>query len=115
MTVVETLLVFVAAPLGVCLVLALLILIPGGRKRRRYKPGQAWDYPPVWYEPHPEHGPAGGDHSGSHGDGRPEAQAIGSSLFPEHQAIEGGSHGAPAARPPQPVPAGPLGGARGTW
>ena len=115
MTVVETLLVFVVAPLAVCLALALMIFLPGGRKRRRYKPGQAWEYPPVWYEPHPEHGPADGDHSGSHGDGRPEAQAIGSSLFPEHQAIEGGSQGAAAGRPQPPVPAGPLGGARGTW
>ena len=112
MTVVETLLVFVGAPLAVVLALALLTYLPGGRKRRpRYKPGQPWDHPPVWYEPHPEHEAAGG-----HDGGRPEAQSIGSSLFPEHQAIEAPSHGAsPAGGARQPVPAGPLGGARGTW
>ena len=50
------------------------------------KPGQPWDHAPVWYEPHPD-GPA---HGGSHGDG--------------HVAITAGAK-----------PAGPLGGARGTW
>jgi hypothetical protein len=89
-TVAETLLVFVGAPLAVILVLALLIFLPGGRaKRPRYKPGQPWDHAPVWYEPHPEHTPALG-HASAHG----------------HEAIE-------AAR--RPVSGGPLGGARGTW
>ena len=36
----ETLLVFVGAPLAVVVVLALLIFLPGGRKRPRYKSGQ---------------------------------------------------------------------------
>ncbi|MBN1092031.1 hypothetical protein JKP75_05265 [Blastococcus sp. TML/M2B] len=30
-------------------------------RRPRYKPGQAWDHAPVWYEPHPD--------GGGHGDG----------------------------------------------
>jgi hypothetical protein len=87
-TVVETLLVFVAAPLAIILLLALLIFLPGGRKRPRYKSGQPWEHAPVWYEPHPEHGPASGHHALTAGDG----------------------HAAAA-----PKAAGPLGGARGTW
>jgi hypothetical protein len=109
----ETLLVYVGAPLAIVLVLALLVYLPGGRGRPRYKSGQAWEHEPVWYEPHPEHGPAAGSPGERHG----ETQAIGSSLYGELPA--GGGHGsdvhetAPAAHPP--VSAGPLGGARGTW
>jgi hypothetical protein len=61
-TVVETILVYVVAPLAVIAVLALLTLVPGRHKRPRYKPGQAWEHEPIWYEPHPEStgGSAGG-------------------------------------------------------
>jgi hypothetical protein len=107
----ETLLVFVGAPLAVVVVLALLIFLPG-RKRPRYKSGQPWTHAPVWYEPHPEHGPAGG-----HGGG--ETLAIGSSVYGERHGDGGQStHGATATGHGQAtaaVSAGPLGGARGTW
>ncbi len=105
MTVVETLLVFAGVPLAIVLVLALLIFVPGGRKRSRYRAGQPWEHAPIWYEPHPEHAPAEG-----HG----ETKAIGSSVYGEPTGDGGhGSHGASVA--PRPVDAGPLGGARGTW
>ncbi|MCW2684776.1 MAG: hypothetical protein JWP33_2689 [Blastococcus sp.] len=116
MNVAETLLVFVGAPLAVVVVLALLIFVPGGRKRTRYKSGQPWTHAPVWYEPHPEHGPAAG-----HGCG--ETLAIGSSVFGERHGVAAeqthgstavGDHGSATAAPPA-VSAGPLGGARGTW
>jgi hypothetical protein len=107
----ETILVFVGIPLAVVLLLALLIFVPGGRKRSRYKPGQPWDHAPMWYEPHPEHAPAAG-----HG----ETLALGSSVYGEPTgdahvagALGAGGHGATTA--PRPVNAGPLGGARGTW
>ena len=121
MTVAETILVFAAAPLAVVLVLALLTIGPGVRNRRpRYKPGQPWNHAPVWYEPHPE--------ATGHGGGHDDAEALGSSVYPErygdeaaathavsggtgHAAIAGSTGGATAA----PRPAGPLGGARGTW
>ena len=112
MNVAETVLVFVGAPLAIIVVLALLIFLPGARnKRPRYKPGQPWEHAPVWYEPHPEHGPAAG-----HG----ETLAIGSSVYGEPHGGDGAaSHGATAiagaATAPWPVSAGPLGGARGTW
>jgi hypothetical protein len=82
----ETILVFVGAPLAIFLLLAALIFLPGGRKRPRYRPGQPWEHPPVWYEPHPL---GSGGHGASTG----------------HAAIEGGATRA----------GGPLGGARGTW
>ena len=108
MTVAETILVFAGIPLAIILLLALLIFLPGGRKRVRYKSGQPWDHAPVWYEPHPEHGPAVG-HGGT--------LAIGSSLYgePTGDGHSGASvHGATAPAP-QIASAGPRGGARGTW
>jgi hypothetical protein len=53
-TVVETILVFAGIPLAIILLLALLIFVPGGRKRVRYKSGQPWNHAPIWYEPHPD-------------------------------------------------------------
>jgi hypothetical protein len=103
-TVVETILVFAGIPLAIVAVLALLTLRPEkGHKRPRYKPGQPWEHPPVWYEPHPQHGPAA-DHG--------ETLAIGSSVYGEPDGAR--PHGADATAP-RPHPGGPLGGARGTW
>ena len=138
MTVVETLLVYVGAPLAVVAVLALLTLVPGRPKKVRYKPGQPWDHEPVWYEPHPAGG--GGGHgpteahgpAGVPGDG---TTALGSSMYPEQHgerntgrpgaptAPHVGSDGAPGARGAHALTAGPsaaaaarpFGGARGTW
>ncbi|PRY51344.1 hypothetical protein LY71_102413 [Geodermatophilus tzadiensis] len=123
MTVVETLLVFLAAPLAVYLLLWALTYLPGGRKRQgvQYRPGQSWDHEPVWYEPQPENAP-------THAAGEGDTQAVGSSLYGETAAIGSGdgagpghgghgSHGATAitAGAPTPASVGPLGGARGTW
>jgi hypothetical protein len=123
-TVAETILVFAAVPVAIVLVLALLTIGPGVRNRRpRYKPGQTWEHDPIWYEPHPE----GGSHGGGHGD---ETAAIGSSVYGERHgadaaathAVSGGTaadgsptHVGGASTAPRPQPAGPLGGARGTW
>jgi hypothetical protein len=86
-TVVETLLVYVVAPLAVVALLALLTYLPGARKRKaRYKPGQPWEHEPVWFEPHTASGGHGAGHDGAH-------------------ALTAG-----------PSTAGrPYGGARGTW
>lgn len=85
MNVAETIIVFVGIPLAFVVLLALLIFLPGGRKRARYKSGQPWEHEPVWYEPHPGAAQAAGHDS--------------------HHALEAGAKGS----------AGPLGGARGTW
>ncbi|MEX5717446.1 aa3-type cytochrome oxidase subunit CtaJ [Geodermatophilus maliterrae] len=121
MTVVETLLVFLGAPLAVYLLLWAFTYLPGGRQRKgvQYKPGQPWDHEPVWYEPQPANAP-------SHTAGEGDTQAVGSSLYGEtagigssdgHRALPAGSQGATAVSAGAPVPAagGPLGGARGTW
>ncbi|MGY1770866.1 aa3-type cytochrome oxidase subunit CtaJ [Blastococcus sp. SYSU D00813] len=115
MSVVETILVYGVIPLAIVLFFAVLTLIPGRTKKARYKPGQSWDHEPIWWEPHPLHGPAAGNHDS-------DPKAIGSSVYQEpggtgHQLpAGGGAHGASAASTrPVPVPSGPLGGARGTW
>jgi hypothetical protein len=122
-TVVETILVYVVAPLAVVLLLALLTLAPGARRRRpRYKPGQPWQHEPVWYEPHPQ---GGGGHGPTEAHG-PAAvpgdgtTALGSSLYPEQHdggpALPRGGHGGGHAPTPAAVAsARPYGGARGTW
>ena len=114
MNVAETILVFVGIPLAFVLLLALLIFLPGGRKRPRYKSGQPWEHEPVWYEPHPEHGPAA-----AHGNPGHEGQtkAIGSSVYgePTDASSAHGSSGSAGVTTAQHRPAGPLGGARGTW
>ena len=115
MNVAETILVFVGIPLAFVLLLALLIFLPGGRKRPRYKSGQAWEHAPVWYEPHPEHSPAGA-HGAPWQDG--QTKAIGSSVYGEPtdtSAAHGSSASGTGATAPRKVSAGPLGGARGTW
>jgi hypothetical protein len=109
----ETILVFVGAPLAIVLVMAALIFLPGGRKRPRYKSGQPWDHAPVWYEPHPEHGPAAAHGTPGH---EGQTKAIGSSVYGEPSGADGhGSHQPHATVAHPPVKAGPLGGARGTW
>jgi len=60
MSIVETVLVFVGIPAGIFLLLAILVLGPGAMRAPRYRPGNGWDYEPVWYLPHPSHpAPAG--------------------------------------------------------
>ena len=60
MSVVQTILVFAAIPLAIYGLVALLTLRDRVAKAPRYRPGQAWDYPPVWWTGNP----AGvGDHA----------------------------------------------------
>jgi hypothetical protein len=94
----ETLLVYLGAPLVIILVMAALIFLPGGAHRRsRYRPGQPWEHEPIWYEPHPEHTPAADGHGA------------------ERPALPAGAGTSTAVAPAPARPAGPLGGARGTW
>ncbi|MEV4317799.1 hypothetical protein [Actinocrispum sp. NPDC049592] len=54
MSLVETVLVFVAIPGAIYGVVALLTLRVRASKTPRYRPGQDWDYPPVWWTANPE-------------------------------------------------------------
>lgn len=49
MTVVETVSVFVLIPLGIYGVIMLLTLWPKFTQGPRYRPGQPWEYPPLWW------------------------------------------------------------------
>ena len=97
MSIVETVLVFVGVPVLVYALVALLLVGPGRGHRPRYRPGEAWDYEPVWYIPQARPGaaPAGSGHAVAAGERAP-ALAGGREALPA-----GGSAsrvaGAPAA------------------
>jgi len=50
---VQTVLVFVVIPAGIYGVVALLTLRVRVSKTPRYRPGQDWDFPPVWWTANP--------------------------------------------------------------
>ncbi len=84
----ETVLTFVGAPLGIVLVITLFVYGPSElRAPSRYRPGRAWNHEPAWYVPHPA--------------------ALGRSDATTHEAIE----------PPRDAPraSGAAGGASGEW
>lgn len=107
MTVVETVLVFVGIPLAAFAVLALAVLGPAAARAPRYRPGNGWDYAPVWYLPHPDYagsGQTGSGHAGS-GHGGAGSATDGSGSAAGRLALEGS--GTELARP--------TGGASGEW
>ncbi|WP_189212172.1 MULTISPECIES: aa3-type cytochrome oxidase subunit CtaJ [Actinokineospora] len=53
MTIVETFLVFAVIPLAIYAVVALVTLRDRFAKNPRYRPGQDWDHPPVWWTANP--------------------------------------------------------------
>lgn len=53
MSVTETILVFIAIPAAIYGVLGLLTLRSKFATGPRYRPGQEWNYPPVWWSAHP--------------------------------------------------------------
>ena len=62
----QTLLILVLSPTAILGVLALLTLWPKFRRTPRYRPGQEWEHPPVWWTADPSpigtsHEPAGLD------------------------------------------------------
>lgn len=54
MSVWQTVLVFVVAPLGGLALLALMVFGAGGHHSQRYRPGRPWEHEPVWYLPRPD-------------------------------------------------------------
>ncbi|MGH3978065.1 MAG: aa3-type cytochrome oxidase subunit CtaJ [Pseudonocardiaceae bacterium] len=63
MSAVETVLVLALSPLAILGVIAILTLWPKFARAPRYRPGQEWTYPPVWWTANPDSLPA------SHGTG----------------------------------------------
>ncbi len=52
-SVLETILVYVLIPAGIFLLIALLAARKGLTRRTRYRPGDPWTYPPVWWSANP--------------------------------------------------------------
>jgi hypothetical protein len=51
----QTVLIFVVAPLGGFGLLAVLVFAGAGvNHQQRYRPGRQWEHDPVWYVPRPE-------------------------------------------------------------
>ncbi len=93
MSIVQTVLVYAAIPVGVVAILAVMVFGRGElRQPNRYRPGKPWTFEPVWYLPHPASTqlPAGEHH------------ALGSA---PRAAIESAQAPTPAA----------VGGASGEW
>ncbi|MFD1145715.1 aa3-type cytochrome oxidase subunit CtaJ [Saccharothrix hoggarensis] len=59
MTIVETVLVFALIPLAIYGVITLLTLRPKATRIQRYRPGQEWNYAPVWWTANPGGLPGG--------------------------------------------------------
>jgi len=98
----QTVLVFVVAPLGGLGLLALLVFGAGGRHSQRYRPGRPWEHEPVWYLPRPD-----GDAPVASPEGRAALAAATRAQLPA-------SDGAPAAVLDAPVRTA-RGGADGDW
>ncbi|WP_027345399.1 aa3-type cytochrome oxidase subunit CtaJ [Hamadaea tsunoensis] len=95
MSIPETVLVYVAAPLAVIAIIAGIVFASGGKSRtRRYRPGRPYDFAPVWFT-------ASGETAGTHAEDAHGA------------AIE---HRSPQAALPAAVSApGVTGGASDRW
>lgn len=92
MSIVETLLVFAGIPLAVYLVFTVGVYLPHAVRARRYRPGEPWEFEPLWFAPQTE----------LLDDDTRSLVAVAHGN-PQRQAIEG--RAAPVAR----------GGARGNW
>lgn len=54
MSVLETVLYFGVTSVGLYLLIAVLVAAPRWRRRARYRVGQPWTYPPLWWTANPE-------------------------------------------------------------
>jgi hypothetical protein len=108
MTITETVLVFVGAPLAIAGVLALLVFGAGGRRAPRYRPGRPFNFAPVWFLASPPRDDA------DHADGERAALPA----APGRAALTAGDRDRRTVQHVAAAGAGPAtkkGGARGTW
>ena len=97
MTIVQTVLVYVAIPAAVLALFAALTMWPRSQKNPRYRSGEGWEYAPVWWSANPK----GVDR---------HTEALSSRAL--------GAHGLGSTGTQQSAGAGARvvgGGARGTW
>ncbi|MGH3517250.1 MAG: aa3-type cytochrome oxidase subunit CtaJ [Haloechinothrix sp.] len=76
MSVVETILIFVAIPLALYGLVSLLTLRSRFVNTPRYRPGQDWKYPAVWWGANPAGVGSAHGHAVSGSDGRPQAASV---------------------------------------
>jgi hypothetical protein len=100
MTVTETVLVFVGAPLAAASALALLVFGVGARRAPRYRPGRPFSFAPVWFVSAPRPGGSVADNLAIAGHSRRALEA----------SDRDRDAGTAALRP-----ATKKGGAHGTW
>jgi hypothetical protein len=96
-TIVQTVLVYVVIPAAVLVLFAALTMWPKPKQNPRYRSGEGWDYPPVWWSANP----AGVER---------HPEALGSRALGAHGL---GSSGTQLAAAEDANVVG--GGARGTW
>lgn len=53
-SVVEIVFVYAVIPAGILALIALFTLTPKFSRTPRYRPGQSWDHPPVWWTANPD-------------------------------------------------------------
>ena len=109
MTVWQTVLVFVVAPLAGLAVLAALTYGPGAtRSSPRYRVGRPWDYEPVWYIPRPDVAAPAGSAEGR--------AALAAAARPERPELtSGGPEHGPASVLDEGGTGTARGGANGEW
>jgi hypothetical protein len=103
MSVTETVLVFVGAPLAIAGVFALFIFGASARRAPRYRPGRPFEFTPVWFLAAPTPTPPGAE----------RAELTAGSERPAIGAPPEGEPGTDAAGATRPATR--KGGARGTW
>lgn len=54
MSVLETVLRFVVPTVGILALLTALVVVPRMARRPRYRTGQAWAHPPLWWSANPD-------------------------------------------------------------
>lgn len=64
-------LVFVGIPAAITLIIAVLVMVGGGRRPARYRPGRPFNFTPVWFLSSPDQVAKSGGGAGLHVEGRP--------------------------------------------
>lgn len=117
MSIVEVLLVFAGIPLAVYLIFVIGVYLPHAARARRYRPGDPWEYDPVWFVPQLELLDADTQTLlAPRPSGLPEIEAAGTPTpaiaAPGYPTKPAGAPTATALRPPLVTA---RGGARGDW
>ena len=81
MSIVETTLIFVGIPAAAIVLVAAAVYGRAAVRTPRYRPGNPWQFEPVWYLPHPEHRETG---SGAHPVAAPDGRALPGQALPGH-------------------------------